>query len=65
MAQRRRTAGGMDDELLLDCLARALDDTDGPPPSVEAAARELLTWRTVDAELAALLSAARTPAATD
>ena len=42
-----------DDKLLQD-LARTVARTDPVPPSVLAAARATFTWRTIDAELAAL-----------
>jgi hypothetical protein len=40
-----------DDEALLTRLATALAETDAAPPYLEPAARELLSWRTVDADL--------------
>jgi len=43
-----------EDERLLDELRRVLDRTDPMPEQVTRAARESYTWRTVDAELAAL-----------
>jgi hypothetical protein len=55
MAQGTRAARRTDDEELLDRLARALEAGDPPPASLAASARELLAWRTVDLELAALL----------
>jgi hypothetical protein len=42
-----------DDELLAE-LAGVLTTVSGPPPEVVSAARDLFTWRTVDAELAEL-----------
>ena len=42
------------DDLLLDELATLLGPQHEPPPEVLHAAREVFTWRTVDAELAAL-----------
>lgn len=45
---------GRDDELLMVELAELLGPLSEPPGEVLAAARELFTWRTVDAELAAL-----------
>lgn len=43
-----------DDEQLLTELRAALDGFDVVPESVRAAARDAFTWRTIDAELAAL-----------
>lgn len=43
-----------DDDVLLDELATLLGPLNEPPPEVLHAAREAFTWRTVDAELAAL-----------
>ena len=43
-----------DDDALLAELGEVLRMYDQPPPDVTAAAKELFTWRTVDAELAAL-----------
>lgn len=43
-----------DDDALLSELGEALRLYDQPPADVTAAAKELFTWRTVDAELAAL-----------
>lgn len=42
-----------DDELLAE-LASVLSQVSGPPPELVEAAKGLFTWRTVDAELAAL-----------
>jgi len=44
-----------DDESLLEDLREALQDMAPLPPEVVAAAKSLYAWRTVDAELAALL----------
>jgi hypothetical protein len=67
MAESGGIAHGPDDEALVECLARALGAVDPPPPPLDAIARGLLAWRTVDAELAALLDegCAHTPTATD
>lgn len=43
------------DEQLLDELRRAASQLDPPPPAVVEAARSSYTWRTIDAELAALV----------
>lgn len=43
-----------DDDVLLDELATLLGPSNEPPPEVLHAAREAFTWRTVDAEIAAL-----------
>ena len=43
------------DERLVDVLRRALAEVDEVPPEVVAAARAAWTWRTIDAELAALV----------
>ena len=43
------------DDALVDRLGRTLGIADPPPPGLQKAARELLTWRTVDAELGDLL----------
>ncbi len=43
-----------DDDELLAALAQALRGWTEPPPEVVEAAKGLFTWRTVDAELAAL-----------
>jgi hypothetical protein len=43
-----------DDELLRD-LRAVVERVDPPPPSLTAAAQALLSWRTVDAELAELV----------
>ncbi len=45
----------MRDEQLLDLLARALAVTDPVPDAVIEAAKASYTWRTIDAELAALV----------
>lgn len=42
-----------EDELLAE-LGEVLRERAGPPPELTAAAKEIFTWRTVDAELAAL-----------
>jgi hypothetical protein len=44
----------VDDDALQAELARVLDAVAGPPPGLVAAAKDLYTWRTVDAELAEL-----------
>jgi hypothetical protein len=46
-----------DDAVLEGRLGRALAAVDPAPPAVELAAYELFTWRTIDAELEALLQA--------
>ena len=43
------------DAQLLDELRRAASQFDPPPPTVVEAARSSFTWRTIDAELAALV----------
>lgn len=43
-----------DDDALLEDLATLLGPQHEPPPAVLHAAREVFTWRTVDAEIAAL-----------
>lgn len=43
-----------EDDLLIGELARVLRSRTEPPPEVVATARELFTWRTIDAELAEL-----------
>jgi hypothetical protein len=43
------------DAQLLDELRRAAGQVDPPPPAVVEAARSSFTWRTIDAELAALI----------
>jgi hypothetical protein len=47
------TAGGADDELIA-LLKHALEDADPVPADAVRAAKEAWTWRTIDAELAAL-----------
>jgi hypothetical protein len=54
------TARRTDDDALMSCLGRLLADP--APPELRRLARELYTWRTVDAELADLL---RAPAPAD
>lgn len=44
-----------EDEALLERLTRVLAAFEPAPPEVQEAACELLTWRTVDAELTELL----------
>ena len=44
-----------EDAQLLDELRRAASRFDPPPPAVVEAARSSFTWRTIDAELAALV----------
>jgi hypothetical protein len=48
-----------EDDLMLQWLRELVAVADPVPPGLQKAAGELLTWRTVDAELAAL---ARAPA---
>ena len=55
-------ARGLDDEALAGCIGRALAAADPAPPHLQQTARQLFTWRTVDAELSKLL---QTPAPTD
>lgn len=43
------------DDALVDRLGRTLGIADPAPPGLQQTARELLTWRTVDAELSDLL----------
>jgi hypothetical protein len=45
-----------DDDILLDELRRVLADIDPVPAPVRLAARAAIEWRTIDAELAALVS---------
>jgi hypothetical protein len=45
-----------DDDLLAGDLAAALEEARDVPPDVPRVGRELFTWRTIDAELAALVS---------
>jgi hypothetical protein len=45
-----------DDDLLLDELRRVIAAIDPVPESVQIAARAAIEWRTIDAELAALVS---------
>jgi hypothetical protein len=47
------TAGGADDELMA-LVKRALEDADPVPADAVRAAKAAWTWRTIDAELAAL-----------
>jgi hypothetical protein len=47
------TPGG-DDEQLLALLTQALEEQDQVPPDAVRAAKDAWTWRTIDAELAAL-----------
>jgi hypothetical protein len=49
--EHRRSCHRSDDAALLDRLARARAAVDPPPPELERLAGELLTWRTIDAEL--------------
>jgi hypothetical protein len=67
MDQTGRTAGGASNEALLDRLGRTLAALDPAPACLETSARQLLAWRTVDAELAELLraGAAHAPTPTD
>ena len=46
-----------EDEVLAARLGRTLAVADPAPPALREAAYQLLTWRTVDAELADLLDA--------
>jgi hypothetical protein len=48
---------GTDEEILAARLGRTLASVDPAPPGLQEAAYQLLTWRTVDAELADLLDA--------
>jgi hypothetical protein len=52
-----------DDDALIALLRDTLDVIDAPPESAVTAARSAYTWRTVDAELATLISDAATPQA--
>ncbi len=45
-----------DEQRLLDDLARVVRQRDPVPPEAVAMARELFTWRTIDAELAELVA---------
>ena len=45
------------DDALVDRLGSTLGIADPAPPGLQQTARELCTWRTVDAELADLLRA--------
>jgi hypothetical protein len=47
----------MDDDALAGCIGRALALADPAPPDLVQTARQLFTWRTVDAELSELLRA--------
>jgi hypothetical protein len=42
------------DDRLVEVIRAALHELDGPPPEVVALAKQSLTWRNIDAELAAL-----------
>jgi hypothetical protein len=53
------TARWADDAALVDRLGRVLAAVDPAPPSVEQNARRLLSWRSVDVELAEVLCAGR------
>jgi hypothetical protein len=48
-------SGEMNNDQLMEVLARALDAADPVPEAVLAAAKASFTWRTIDAELAALV----------
>jgi hypothetical protein len=48
---------GTDEEILAARLGMTLAIVDPAPPGLQEAAYQLLTWRTVDAELAELLDA--------
>jgi hypothetical protein len=61
MDVRDAAVRGSGDDVLEDRLGRALAAADPAPPALQPAAYELLTWRTVDAELEELLRA-RAPA---
>ena len=50
----------LDDDALLARLGMTLAVMDPAPPSVRKTGRDLLSWRTVDAELADLLTGAST-----
>jgi hypothetical protein len=50
------TPSASDDDLLLDELRRVFAAIDPIPESVQVAARAAIEWRTIDAELAALVS---------
>jgi hypothetical protein len=43
-----------EDDVMLQCLRELVAVADPVPPGLQEAAGQLLTWRTVDAELAAL-----------
>jgi hypothetical protein len=64
MAQPGRADRRNENPALLERLSRALDAADPPPPELEATARGLLAWRTVDVELDALLGDAHAPTST-
>jgi hypothetical protein len=53
-----------EDDVMLRCLRELVALADPVPPGLREAAGELLTWRTVDAELAAL-AGLPTPATAD
>ncbi len=59
--QPGRSCSGSDDATLIHRVARAFAIVDPPPPDLKTTAGELLTWRTVDEELAALLRTALLP----
>lgn len=42
------------DDRLVEVIRAALHELDGPPPEIVALAKQSLTWRTIDAELAEL-----------
>jgi hypothetical protein len=65
MDETAGTGHRADDRALLERLACTLDAADPLPRCLQAAACELLSWRTVDAELAALLATGLTPAGND
>jgi hypothetical protein len=50
-----RIAGRSDDAALMGRVTMVLTGLDPAPPSLEGNARRLLSWRTVDAELAELV----------
>lgn len=64
MHKNRRAAHHAREAVLLDHLRRTFAAADPIPPTLESSARELLSWRTVDADLAELLRAGVTQAPT-
>lgn len=55
MEDSGRIAGRSDDAALMGRVTRVLAGLDPAPSSLEGHARHLLSWRTVDAELAELV----------